>query len=146
MAYQWLIKDSAEYFLFYQLDVVKNIVSIPTTILINKEMEVTIALEGILMDPLDYTRHIPINGRISHWNQLRNILIDFGFNKNKGPFAQDIKDKIYDILMNSYDRRVSELELAEAVGITTNQLHMMYRLESSNAAEAKRLYANVFRN
>ncbi|KAK9880054.1 hypothetical protein WA026_008564 [Henosepilachna vigintioctopunctata] len=87
---RWHAHESANYVLFYQLDIFNYAPSISVSILINENMKVVVSLDGIVMDPLDYTRHIPVNGTITHWNQLRNMMWDFGRESKKKEEAQEL--------------------------------------------------------
>lgn len=78
---RWMTRETADRLDFYQLSSPESGLKISTSISIDSQLKPTIALEGIVMDPLDYTRHVPVNGRITHWDQLNLMLLDYGFNR-----------------------------------------------------------------
>lgn len=78
---KWLSQEHDDKVLFYKTAVEDGVAKIPISVAIDNRLRPTIALDGVIVDPLDFTRHVPVNGRIGHWDQLNSLLLDYGFDR-----------------------------------------------------------------
>lgn len=71
---RWSVVEYSEFVLFFLLEAA-DIPKIRFSIRIEQDLQLSVALDGRLMDPLDYTGFVPISGRLTRWSQLEAMLI-----------------------------------------------------------------------
>lgn len=81
--YNWMMHENIQGLLFFKLRESSCPVGIKVAIQIYRNMQTDITLGNFLMDPLDYAGYVPVNGCITHWNQIKKLLNDYGLEELK---------------------------------------------------------------
>ncbi|XP_044754498.1 uncharacterized protein LOC123313611 [Coccinella septempunctata] len=85
---KWSCQECDDRLVFYRLSADEGCVKISMSVTVDSQLRPTVALEGVIVDPLDCTRHVPVNGCITHWDQLNWMLLDYGYDRPKGMAGQ----------------------------------------------------------
>lgn len=103
----WLAQSSLDlsFIYFHCLDTTAPIPRLFTSIQVDSNLIVTVALDGKFMDPTDLTWCLPVHGTLTRWSQLKQLIKTFTPNKSSKSELQTLVSFVSPVLSN--DKKVT---------------------------------------